>query len=71
MSTPNAGGGILSGLGATIVQAITGTDVNQIQAQVQQAETYLAAYAATAIVLELVIAIELLVIMAGQWKARH
>jgi stage V sporulation protein SpoVS len=71
MSTPSGGGGILSGLGSTIVQAITGTDVNQIQAQVQQAETYLEAYAATLVVLEAIIALELLVIMVGQWKERH
>lgn len=62
---------LLSDIGNGIIKAATGQDVEQLTAQAQAAEQQLQIAIGTMIALEAVIALELLVILAMQWKERH
>lgn len=64
-------GNVFSDIGNALVSAATGSSVADIQQQAAEAEAKLTIAISTMIGLEVIIAFELLVLVAISWKERH
>ena len=62
---------ILADIGNSLIQATTGQNLSDLQAQATAAEQQLQIAIGTMIALEAIIALELLVLVAMGWKERH
>jgi len=62
---------IVSDLGNSLIQAATGSSAADLQAQAADVQNKLTIAISTMIGLEVIIAFELLVLVAMTWKERH